>query len=396
MGVHTAPIGSFCEIGSGTTPPRSAADRYYGGGVPWVKSGELREADIARTEETVTEAALKETSLKLVPSGTLLVAMYGATVGRTGILRIDATTNQAICHIIPDKKVADTKYLFFALNYLQPILVRQSVGGAQPNISQEIIRRTEVKLPPLAEQRRIAAILDQADDLRRNRRKALGLLEALKRSMLDVLLSNKNPDARTISLGDLVSEFRYGTSEKSSEVGHPVLRIPNVIGNTITIDDLKYVTLNVAEIDRLKLRDGDLLFVRTNGNREYVGRSAVVTAALGDTAGLQPENFVYASYLIRARLKRNSADPIFLQAYLSGPKGRKAILERAKTSAGQFNINIEGLESIPVQLPSIDQQRNFAQNTRAADQLASSHRGHLAKLDALFASLQRRAFGDEL
>jgi type I restriction enzyme, S subunit len=180
---RVAPIGSFCQTGSGTTPPRSAKDKYYGGSIPWVKSGELRETDVENTEETVTELALKETPLKLIPPGSLLVAMYGATVGRTGILRTQATTNQAICHIIPDENIADTRYLFHALQYLQPTLVRRGVGGAQPNISQEIIRSIEVLLPRLREQRRIAAILDQTDDLRRNRQKALERLNLLRQSI---------------------------------------------------------------------------------------------------------------------------------------------------------------------------------------------------------------------
>ena len=98
------PISEFCRTGSGTTPPRSNADAYYGGGIPWVKSGELREGEISKTEETVTELALQETPLKVAPAGALLVAMYGATVGRVGILKVPATTNQAICHIVPDPK----------------------------------------------------------------------------------------------------------------------------------------------------------------------------------------------------------------------------------------------------------------------------------------------------
>ncbi len=112
------------------------------------------------------------------------------------------------------------------------------------HLTKSGIEAHDITIPPLDEQRRIAAILDQADDLRRKRRKALDRLEALKRSMLEASLGDATREARSMNLGDLVSEFRYGTSEKSSEDGRPVLRIPNVIGNAITIDDLKYVMLN--------------------------------------------------------------------------------------------------------------------------------------------------------
>ena len=172
-------ISDFCQTGSGTTPSRQKLERYYGGTIPWVKSGELRETEITQTEEYVTEAAIQETSLKVVPSGALLVAMYGATVGRVGRLGIDATTNQAVCHIVPDRSVADAQYMFHALCAKASELVAKGVGGAQPNISQGTIKDTEIYLPPLEEQKRIAAILDQADELRRKRHRALDRLNQL-------------------------------------------------------------------------------------------------------------------------------------------------------------------------------------------------------------------------
>lgn len=99
------PIGEFCKTGSGGTPSRKQEEKYYGGTIPWVKSGELRESVIFETEESITEAALAETSTKMIPAGALLVAMYGATVGRIAALGIPASSNQAVCHIIPDDSI---------------------------------------------------------------------------------------------------------------------------------------------------------------------------------------------------------------------------------------------------------------------------------------------------
>jgi type I restriction enzyme, S subunit len=129
-GWKTARIESFCTVGAGGTPPRDSIERYYAGGtIPWVKSGELRETIIADTEEHITEAALRETNVKLVPTGALLLAMYGATVGRLGILGVPATTNQAVCHIIPDPTEAEVRYLFHALSNQTSNLVARGVGG---------------------------------------------------------------------------------------------------------------------------------------------------------------------------------------------------------------------------------------------------------------------------
>jgi type I restriction enzyme S subunit len=115
--VTTVPIlaiGEFCETGSGGTPNR-ANNLYYGGAIPWVKSGELREGIIGDTEEKLTERGLQESSAKLVPKGSILLAMYGATVGRMAFLGIDAATNQAVCNIRPDPTRADPRYVFHAL-----------------------------------------------------------------------------------------------------------------------------------------------------------------------------------------------------------------------------------------------------------------------------------------
>src|SRR4028118_486846 len=131
------PISAFCKTGSGTTPSRNKYERYFNGSIPWVKSGELRESIITDTEESVTEEALAETSLKIAPKGSVLVAMYGANVGRVGILGINATTNQAVCYLIPEKDKADSRYVFHALQQKLPEFISRSVGGAQPNISQQ-------------------------------------------------------------------------------------------------------------------------------------------------------------------------------------------------------------------------------------------------------------------
>lgn len=172
MNWPTVRISSFCITGSGGTPLTGKKDLYYGGNIPWVKSGELKNDVLNSTEETLTEIGLKESSAKWVPAGAILIAMYGATIGKTALLDIDATTNQAICSIIPNPLTAENRYLWYVLRSSVPVLLTKRVGGAQPNISQKIIRDTSVPLPPLSEQRRIVEVLDHADSLRKKRTEA--------------------------------------------------------------------------------------------------------------------------------------------------------------------------------------------------------------------------------
>ena len=112
-------IGDIAETTSGGTPDRKTPE-FFGGSIPWVKSGELEDAFINDTEEKITPDGLKHSAAKLFPSGTLLMAMYGATVGKTAILKIEAATNQAVCAIFPRADQAGTDFLRYALVYQRP------------------------------------------------------------------------------------------------------------------------------------------------------------------------------------------------------------------------------------------------------------------------------------
>lgn len=152
------PLGEICETTSGGTPSRGRYD-YYNGSIPWVKSGELNYNVIKNTEEKISEKGLQNSSAKLLPRGTLLIALYGATVGRLGVLGVEAATNQAVCAILTPKGL-NSRYLYHFLFFSKENLLQQRTGGAQPNISQTIVNSLQVPLPPFAEQNRIVARLE--------------------------------------------------------------------------------------------------------------------------------------------------------------------------------------------------------------------------------------------
>ena len=184
MGWDALPLVDFCSTGTGGTPSRRKVQRYYEEGtIPWVKSGELREEVITSTSERITDTALRETNVKLVPENALLLALYGATVGRLGILGIQATTNQAVCHIIPNPLKADFRYMFHVLSNQVSYLVGRGVGGAQPNISQGIVKALAIPLPPLSLQRRFADIVESVDRQKARQRAHLAELDTLFASL---------------------------------------------------------------------------------------------------------------------------------------------------------------------------------------------------------------------
>jgi len=157
--MSAAILGELCRTTSGGTPSRRRPD-YFGGSIPWVKSGELTDGIVSQVEEFITEEAVANSSAKVFPAGTLLIALYGATVGKLGILARAAATNQAVCAIFPPSNL-DTKFLFWNLRSRRSDLIAQAIGGAQPNISQGILRSLEICVPPLATQRSVVAEIEK-------------------------------------------------------------------------------------------------------------------------------------------------------------------------------------------------------------------------------------------
>jgi len=148
-------LGSLCETSSGGTPSKTHSEYYEGGTIPWLRSGEVSQGFIYETEMFITEAGLNNSSAKFFPPDTVVVAMYGATVGQVGVIKKEMTTNQAICGIFPNKYFYPT-FLFYFLMGMKPVYLKDAAGGAQPNISQGIIKNTQVYLPPLSLQQSFA------------------------------------------------------------------------------------------------------------------------------------------------------------------------------------------------------------------------------------------------
>lgn len=186
-------------IGSGTTPLSSREDYYSEKGLNWLQTGDLNNGLITETSKKITPKAVDECKMKFYPIHSVVIAMYGATIGKVGLLDIETATNQACCIIVPSKRICP-KYTFYSFIIAKEELLLSSFGGGQPNISQDIIRKLKVPVPPLSEQQSIASYLDvkteKIDKMIAKAEKKIEYLDELKQSLITrAVIRGLNPNA---------------------------------------------------------------------------------------------------------------------------------------------------------------------------------------------------------
>jgi type I restriction enzyme, S subunit len=234
------------------------------------------------------------------------------------------------------------------------------------NLSHSFFRAMQISVPPMEEQKAIAQILDAADAAIEQIREAIACARALQASLISEAFDRMKGEQERLSR--YITDVRYGTSQASNDKGwgNPTLRIPNVVGDEISFDDLVYVSSKPADVERLKLQDGDLLLVRTNGNPNYVGRSALFNAP-------DQQDWIFASYLIRVRLN-DQLSPEYVNIFLGTEQGRRELLRRVTTSAGNNNINANSIRLLQIPIPT-DQSEQ-----KDVIEIAKASRAYISRL----------------
>jgi type I restriction enzyme, S subunit len=439
-------LGNICRTTSGGTPSRKNKE-YFAGDIPWVKSGELPDGPVSEIEEYITEEAVKNSSAKQFPKGTLLIALYGATVGKLGILTQDAATNQAVCAIFPPDDL-ETKYLFWYLRFVRSDLIAQAIGGAQPNISQGILRNLLIPFAPLYQQKQIVAEiekqfsrLDEAvANLKRvkanlKRYKAAVLKAAVLKAAVEGKLTEdwrkqhpevepaskllerilaerrtrrvgrgkyKEPDTvdasglplipniwKWVSLDQLLLNITDGDHQPppQTDSGVPFLVIGNVRSGMLEFEDSRFVSRQYADgvdVFRKPIR-GDILYT-------LVGSFGIALRVDTDQefciqrhiGVLRPHKLSPAAYLIHAL---NSLF-IFLQA------------TKVATGTAQKTVPLAGLRRFAIPLaPQAEQQQIVAEVERrlsVIEELESAVEANLTRADRLRQSTLAHAFSGML
>ena len=378
-------------IQSGGTPYRKKSE-FYGGSISWIKTLDLNENIVTDSEEKITEAGFESIRGKIRPINTVMVAMYGGkgTVGKSGILGIPATTNQAVCCIEPNPNNFDSFYLLYYLIYFRPIWMRYAIGTRKdPNISKGIIEKTEIPLPPLPEQKTIAHTLRTIQKAKETRQRELELERERKAALMQYLFTHgtRNEPRKQTEIGEMpeswnvvqlkkvISQAQYGLSVKGSLAGsYAILRMNCLSNGCVTNDNLQYVSLDSETFTKFRLNKGDLLFNRTNSDY-LVGK-----IGLFDLDG----DFVFASYLIRIAVNTDEILPLYLNAYLNLEITQRRLRSLASRGVSQANINATKLSNFPIPVAPLPEQYVIASAWQSCDRKIQALEKEIALTDELF------------
>ena len=375
-------LGNAVESIMGQAPPGSECNKT-GEGTIFVKAGEFGKEFPVIKEWTTNP-------LRYAKKGDTLLCVVGATCGKVN-KAIDCAIGRSVAAIRPIKDKIDENYLFYFVSSWSSKLRNMSQGAAQTVINKDMIANLEIPLPPLDEQKRIAAILDKADAIRRKRQQAIQLADDFLRSVFLDMFGDPVTNPKGFPMGtirDFVETANYGSSGKASETEgeYPMLRMGNITyegGWDFT--NLKYIDLSEKDKPKYLTQKGDLLFNRTN-SKELVGKTAVFE---------EEKPMAIAGYLIRVRTNE-LGNNYYLSGYLNSAHGKKTLVGMCKSIVGMANINAQELQNIKVLLPPIELQNEFEMIVKITKQKVKSFNRSSELLNDNFNSLSQKAFAGEL
>ncbi len=382
-------IGDVFTVSSGGTPIRNKPEYYVNGNIPWVKTGDLKGKYVNNPDEFITEEALKNSSAKLFPEKTVLLAMYGATIGACSILPFEAATNQACAALLPSKK-CDEIYLYYFLKSFQDELIKMGVGGAQPNISSGKIKQIAIPLPPLDTQKKIAAILDAADAYRQKTKTLIDKYDQLAQSLFLDMFGDpvKNPKGiKIVRLGDVTTKITDGVHAKPdyTESGVPFISVKDVTTGTLKFDDCKFISKTDHEKFTKRTTPEYLDILYTKVGATY-GRPAII-----DTKN---EFSIYVSVAL-IKPDHSKINAYFLKDALANPAVKRQA-DKSIKGIGVPDLHLNMIKEFLIPLPDFSLQKQFADRIEAIEVQKQQAQASLQKAEDLFNSLLQRAFKGEL
>ena len=399
---------NIAQWGSGGTPSRKISE-YYNGNIPWVKTGELNNDYIFETEEHITQNAILHSSAKLFPVNTVVIAMYGATIGKVGILGVEATTNQACACGVPNSLV-NYKYLFYYAISQKDNFINKGKGGAQPNISQEIIKSHEFPLPPLLEQQRIVgrieSLFTKLDEAKQKAQDALDSFETRKAAILHKAFTGEltaqwrkkqhisRNTWKVLTLDD-VAEYKKGPFGSSitkamfvpkGDNTYKVYEQGNAIRKTVNYGHYYISEQKYLELKGFSISAGDII----------ISCAGTIGEVFRLPANCEPG--VINQALMRVRIFSNIKERYFI--YYFGGVLKGSVVDQANGTAIKNIPPFKIMKAMKIDLPSLPEQ---AEIVRILDDLLAKEQQAeeaaekvLEQIDLTKKAILARAFRGEL
>ena len=361
-GFMKARLGEIFEIGSGGTPSKKNPE-YYNGNIPWIKTGDLKEKYLYKSEDYITELGLNNSSAKMCEPDTVLIAMYGATIGATSILKIPACTNQACATFKKSDKITP-EFLYYFFRSQKERFVKDGVGGAQPNISAGYLKKIEIELLPLKKQNEITNTLDKLQSIITHIRTQLEKLDLLVKARFVEMFGTlpENPNNYSITtIAEVCSLIKDGTHQTPEYT-----------------DDIEkgYKFLSSKDV---KPQKNDILMSKNGVNYGV--------AAVNDTEE------VFDIYVSLALLRPlDIINPIFFRCVINNPD-TKMQFDSSIKGIGVPNLHLGEIKKTKILLPPINKQEEYVTFVKQVDQSKSILQQELTQTQTLFNSLMQEYFG---
>lgn len=370
-------LGEVFQTSSGGTPSKSHLEYYEGGTIPWLRSGEVSQGYIYDAEIYITQEAINHSSAKVFPSDTVVIAMYGATVGQVGILKRSMCTNQAICGILPNNSYS-TDFLRYTLSAQKKNYLKLAVGGAQPNISQQIVKDTLIPYIDLTTQQSIVSELDTLSQIIADYKEQLADYDKMEQSIFydmfgDPVKNEKGWEVKKLS--EVTSLITDGVHAKPNyvEKGIPFVSVKNITTGSLIMEDLKYVSLDdhVKYKKRCPVGYGDILYSKVGAT---YGRAALVET--------NEEFSLYVSVALIKPLSDVVNNVFLLKQLMTDFVKHQADISIKGIGVPDLHLNmIKGFDII---LPPLPLQQQFASKIESIEQMKADSKAALQDAELLF------------
>lgn len=382
-----------CTVVGGATPKRNIPEYWDSKDVPWVTPKDISKLSnkvLNDAPEYISQLGFDKCATSLLPKGAVLLTSR-APIGNVAIAGRDMCTNQGFKSLVPSDRV-DSTYLYYCMLWHSSMLEALGNGATFKEVSKKIVEEFEIPLPPLDEQKRIAAILDKADAIRQKRKQAIALADEFLRSVFLEMFGDPvtNPKGWEEPILSDIADVRSGVTKgkklkEGTGITLPYMRVANVQDGYLDLSSIQTITVSEKDAEKCKLLRGDILLTE-GGDPDKLGRGHVWNGEI--------DNCIHQNHIFSVRVKdEDYVRPAFLSAVIGSQRGKRYFLKVGKQTTGIATINKTVLSEFCPIVPPLELQDSYLKIASRIKRMQTRKHYHEV---TLFPSLSQKAFSGQL